>query len=141
MKELLFADTSRFAHEFMDGETVVINTETGRLYLFTGLGPWLWQRMARGGTLETVTSEVVARYGNEAADTTQRFLKTLAEAGLLRHAPLTKAVADEDLTVPQPDTFQAPNIELYDDITNIIAMDPIHEVDTKRGWPHRPSRP
>jgi len=45
----LFADTARFSHETIEGETVLFDSQLGHLFLLTGLGPWLWQRMALGG--------------------------------------------------------------------------------------------
>ena len=66
MDKMLFADTARFPHETIDGETVLVDSELGHLFLFTGLGPWLWQRMALGGTVEEVVGEIVAKFGAEA---------------------------------------------------------------------------
>ena len=39
--------------------------------------------------------------------------------------------------MPWPDTFVAPTLERYEDIADIIAMDPVHDIDTTKGWPHR----
>jgi hypothetical protein len=33
--------------------------------------------------------------------------------------------------------FAPPMLEKYDEIADIIAMDPIHDVDPDKGWPHR----
>ena len=40
-----------------------------------------------------------------------------------------------------PDRFVAPAMERYDQIADIISMDPIHEVDPAEGWPHRQDSP
>jgi hypothetical protein len=37
-----------------------------------------------------------------------------------------------------PENFESPAMEHYDQIADIISMDPIHEVDPAKGWPHRP---
>ena len=34
-----------------------------------------------------------------------------------------------------PNAYTAPQIERYDDIADIMMMDPIHEVDKTLGWP------
>jgi hypothetical protein len=39
--------------------------------------------------------------------------------------------------VDWPDSFAPPALERYDDIANIITMDPIHDVDQSAGWPRR----
>ncbi len=137
MDKTLFADTARFPHDTIDGETVLIDSQLGHLFLFTGLGPWLWQRMVRGATFNTVVGEVTARFGPDAAEPTRRFLESLETAKLLRSDDLPAEMADEDPSVIFPDTFVAPGIERYEDISDIITMDPIHDIDTAKGWPHR----
>jgi len=136
MDKTLFADTTRFPNETIDGETVLIDSQLGHLFLFTGLGPWLWQRMVRGATLNTVIGEVTARFGPDAAEPTRRFLESLEAAGLLRSGDVRAEVAEEDPELITPDTFVAPGLERYEDISDIIAMDPIHDIDTTKGWPH-----
>ena len=34
-----------------------------------------------------------------------------------------------------PSDYVAPQVERYDDIADIMMMDPIHEVDKTLGWP------
>ena len=138
MVDSYFADTTRFPHETIDGETVLIDSTKGHLYLFAGTGPWLWQRLITGGTLEEVVAESVARYGEPAGEPTRHFLDTLTEAQmLLPGAPPSAQVAEVHPT-PWPAAFAAPVIERYDEISDILSMDPIHEVDPAKGWPHRP---
>ena len=52
---------------------------------------------------------------------------------LTEDSPGDPAVSAE---LPMPETFVAPQIEKYDEISDIIAMDPIHDVDPTKGWPH-----
>ena len=137
MTKTLIADTSRFPHETIDGETVLVDSELGHLFLFTGTGPWLWQRMTFGGTVDDVVGEVTARFGADAAEPTRRFLESLERAGLVRVAEPGSAVSRDDAAVRWPDVFEAPGMERYEDIADIIAMDPVHDIDTTKGWPHR----
>jgi hypothetical protein len=30
------------------------------------------------------------------------------------------------------------DLDVYSDLADLIAMDPVHEIDTLTGWPHRP---
>jgi hypothetical protein len=134
MSETLFADTARFVHETIDNETVLLDSVRGHLFLFTGSGPWLWHRMQRGGTIDEVVHEVSERFGAEAAGPTRQFLDSLSASGML----LTERPAGEPSAVlPYPDAFAPPVLEKYDDIADIIAMDPIHDVDPAQGWPRR----
>ena len=134
MTEILIANTARFPHDTIDGETLLIDSETGHLLMMTGVGPLLWQLLLGGVAVEPLAAEVVDRFGPAAGEDCRSFLQVLAEAGVV--IPATTAVAETP--VPGwPDSFAAPVLERYDDIANIITMDPIHDVDQSLGWPRR----
>ena len=135
MPEELFADSDRFPHDTVDGETVLIDSRSGDLFLFAGVGPVLWQRFMLGATIDDAVAELTTRYGESAADPTRRFLGELAEAQMLTPgASSSPTVAD----LEWPTVFEAPIIERFNEISDIINMDPIHDVDPAKGWPHRP---
>lgn len=135
MSDIRFADTGRFPNDTIDGETVLIDTEKGYLFLFTGIGPLLWQRLWSGISPGALVDEVKAHYGESAAEPTRTFLEALEAADMLRiDAPLDRSPAPD---LVWPSEFVAPALEQYDQIADIIAMDPIHEVDSSKGWPYR----
>ncbi|MCE9629706.1 MAG: PqqD family protein [Planctomycetia bacterium] len=135
MNDLLVADTTRFPHDTIDGETVIIDATCGHLFLLTGLGPWLWHRMIAGHSIDGLSAEVAARFGAEAEDATRRFLGELVANGMLQPQSSAEPAAGEPAALP--DAFVPPAVERYDEIADIIAMDPIHDVDPTKGWPHR----
>jgi hypothetical protein len=132
MDQWLVVNAARFPHETVDGETVLIDAETGRLLLLTGLASVLWGHLVAGAQTEALTAAVEARFGSEAAAATRDFLQDLRAADILvaTSEPGQAAGAAQSW----PDRYTAPAIERYDDIANIIAMDPIHEVGAA-GWP------
>jgi hypothetical protein len=135
MSGIRFADTGRFPNDTIDGETVLIDAEKGHLFLFTGIGPQIWQRLGSGMTPDTLVDEVASRYGESAAAPTRTFLEALEGAEMLRSdAPSDQSPAP---AVSWPSAFVVPALEQYDQIADIISMDPIHEVDSSKGWPHR----
>jgi hypothetical protein len=135
MSDIRFADTGRFPNDTIDGETVLIDTEKGYLFLFTGIGPQIWQRLGSGISPEALVHEVGSRYGESAAAPTRTFLESLEAAEMLRmDSPFDGAPAPD---LPWPSEFVAPALEQYDQIADIISMDPIHEVDSSKGWPYR----
>jgi hypothetical protein len=135
MSDIRFADTERFPSDTIDGETVLIDSEKGRLFLFTGIGPQIWQRLGSGMTHDALVDEVASRYGMSAAVPTRTFLELLEGAEMLRgDAPSSQSPA---ASVSWPPAFVAPALVQYDQIADIISMDPIHEVDSSKGWPHR----
>lgn len=134
------ADTTRFAFDTVDGETVAIDTVSGSLMLLTGSGPWLWECLAAGSPVDEVLADVEARFGVSTLDAVRLFFEQLAEHGMLTDAP-TRISGDaaSGPAAPKPtppEHFTPPALETFDEIADIIAMDPIHDVDPSRGWPH-----
>ena len=41
-----------------------------------------------------------------------------------------------------PDTYEPPTLKKYDDMADLLLVDPIHDVAAETGWPERrPDRP
>src|SRR5690242_14753538 len=118
MTEFLIANTARFPHDTIDGETLLIDSESGHLLMMTGVGPLLWQRLLGGVAVEPLAAEVADRFGPAAEEDCRSFLRALAEAGVV--IPATAAA--EAPALDWPDSFATPVLERYDDIANIIAM-------------------
>jgi hypothetical protein len=137
MQGLVFANVKRFPHDTIDGETVIIDAESGHLFLLTGIGPWLWHRLAVGASFQELADELSGHYGMESVEPTLAFLNSLAEQDLLTTEP-TATLAGGDLP-SLSDVFALPVLEKYDDIAEIIAMDPIHDIIPSKGWPHAPT--
>ena len=138
MSQIRFADTGRFPNDTIDGETVLIDSAKGHLYLFTGIGPQIWQRLATGASVETLVEEISARYGGPAAAPTRSFFEALDQAQMLCNDLPPSAPPAQPSSLVWPENFESPAREHYDQIADIISMDPIHEVDPAKGWPHRP---
>jgi hypothetical protein len=135
MSDIRFADTGRFPNDTIDGETVLIDVEKGHLFLFTGIGPLIWQRLGSGISAQVLVDEIASRYGESAAAPTRTFIESLEAAEMLRGDAPSDQPPPAD--VSWPSSFVAPALEQYDQIADIISMDPIHEVDSSKGWPHR----
>lgn len=134
MTAYLIANVARFPHETIDGETLLIDSESGHLVLLGGIGAALWQRLLAGVAVETLIDEIAVQFGPEAGAACGDYLQTLAAAQIAVSASSAGAVP----AAPWPAAFVAPTLERYDDIADIIAMDPIHDVDQGAGWPRRP---
>jgi hypothetical protein len=131
---LRFADSERFAHETVDGETVIVDARDGILYLISGLGGLVWEHLLAGVVPADLAAEAGSRYGPEAAESIGRFLQLLDQHGMLRD-DLARDGEHTAVVIPWPETFTTPVLDVYDDIADIIAMDPIHDVKPSAGWP------
>jgi hypothetical protein len=132
MDERLIANVSRFPHETIDGETILLDSKTGHVVLLTDFASVLWTQLVGGTGSEALVSAVGTRFGTEAADAARSFIQELRAAEIV--VPTTDAGSDVGPSLPWPERFKAPVLERYDDIANILAMDPIHDVGPD-GWP------
>jgi hypothetical protein len=132
MTEQLVVNVARFPHETIDGETIILDAEKGHVILLTGFAAILWSHLVGSTSSEVLASAVDARFGTEAAEATRRFIRDLRAAEIV--VPTTDAGSDAVSPLPWPERFTVPVLERYDDIANIIAMDPIHDVGPA-GWP------
>jgi len=99
MPDLRYADHTRFPSDTLEGETVLIDTMKGSLFLFTGLAPRIWHCFTTGNTADAVLAELVGRYGPSAATPTQSFIEVLEAAQMLRDK--ASASVPEDVPIEE----------------------------------------
>ncbi len=124
-------------HDTIDGETLVIDLETGSYYTLAGAGAVVWRALVAGARYEDLIragAEALGIDRDEAAGPVARLIAELVRADLIRCADGSK---------PEPPSAEAggeqpPGLELnsYDELQELMVLDPIHEVD-EAGWPHR----
>ncbi|MCU0268876.1 MAG: PqqD family protein [Acidimicrobiales bacterium] len=139
----IVVDHARFAHDTVDDETMIIDTVTGQLVLLDGIATTLWDHLRATATVDELVEQVRGRFGEEAAAETRSFLAELHDTGLVIDAPEpepepadTPAGDPTGAEAAWPSSYAPPTIERIDEIADIMAMDPIHDVDASLGWPH-----
>ena len=144
MAPLLTFDEARFAHETIDGETMIIDTIRGHLIIAGGGGSFILECIRGGTSRDNLLHEIAGRYGHEYGASAQRFVDELMAAGVLTETERGREssrlgphpVPPNGLGLGWPTRLAPPVIERYEDIAEIIAMDPIHDVDAS-GWPRK----
>jgi hypothetical protein len=137
---ILQVNAARANHDTVEGETLVLDPTSGVLTLLTGLGPVIWERLVVGAEPDALVGELTDRYGEDATAAVVAFLDDLVGAGLVVEVTGLDVV-EAGAPSPWPDTYEPPGTERFDDIADIMTMDPIHEVDPSLGWPHVGSDP
>jgi hypothetical protein len=133
---------ARFAHETIDGETMIMDTVRGHLIMVSGGGSFILQLIGSRTPWADIVSDIGARYGEEAKENARTFLDEFTASGVLVEVEQSsgRAVSNLNTSAPRPPEWPvswAPTvIERYEDIAEIIAMDPIHDVNTD-GWPRK----
>ncbi|MGD1149191.1 MAG: PqqD family protein [Thermoanaerobaculaceae bacterium] len=123
--------------ETLEGEAVIINLETGCYYSLDRLASWIWTAIAAGGATGRAIVQTLARAcsreeGDVAAVLTP-FLATLVGEGLVVEGggPSTEAFPSFDPAIAD---LAEPQLKRFDDIQELLLLDPIHEVE-EEGWP------
>jgi len=133
-------------HEiFEDKEAAIINLKSGNYYSLDPVGAFIWARIESGATVGEIVEEIFSRYDGNVVDVTTEMNRFL------------EALQAEELIVPTADTppqsdgqrvkiaangnggkaaFTPPVLERYNDMQELLLLDPIHEVDDT-GWPNR----
>ena len=139
----------KIVSETIDGEVIILNLDRGRYYSLTLAGADAWDAIGRAASGDEVVAALLARYDGARSEVEQ------AVAGLLEHLrteelilPLPNAAGGSfptDGAAPAAATgqgtrpaFQAPVLQTYTDMEDLLLLDPIHEVD-ESGWPNRPT--
>ena len=126
------ADPARFAIDTTESEAIVMDLVDGRLFLLESGAAVVWNHVSGGVPLDQLEAAVEQACGVAVRDDVRAFVADLCVLGILEEAT-------EDVPAPTSVTIQAELgpliITAYDDMTNIITMDPIHDVDPSRGWP------
>lgn len=125
------------AEEF-DGEYVVLDLGTGRYFSFVGGAALVWAGLVAGTTPKELAARLPA--GSQARASFAAFVESAIDAGLLREAERAADVGASDLAeriAAAGDTFA---FEAFDDLTELLAADPIHDVAKEAGWPHSEPR-
>lgn len=124
----------RIVHETLDGETIVIDTQTGLYFTVAGHGAAIWSALAAGTPPAGIAAAYDAAGLLKPADIAS-FVNQLLAADLL--VPASKAEREVEFVIPQLDNTGVPIPELktHADLQELIELDPIHEVDAAQGWP------
>ena len=118
-------------HELLNDEVIIANLNDGIYYSIRGSGILIWQLLLAGHTLPSIESLFSEKYG--AIPTLAPFLDRLLKENLLISAPSSSPSLP---SLTWPTAFSPPELERYDEMKNLLKLDPIHEVD-EQGWPQQ----
>ncbi|MVM38676.1 PqqD family peptide modification chaperone [Spirosoma sp. HMF3257] len=122
--------------ENFDNEVIIVNMSRGHYYSLRDASFTIWQGLAAGLSPENLLAYLTTTYTveeNALHQPLRYFLDQLAMEGLIIEG--TPAQVD---TLPAPENRQAftsPTLEIYTDMADLLALDPIHDVSPVEGWP------
>lgn len=126
--------------ETIDGESVIINLYKGLYYNLNPLGSILWELLAAGYSPNQVSSAFKATYP-DLSEADEASVLNIAEQ-LLQESLVVVAERPAPISEPQitPLAFERPVLYKYADMQDLLALDPIHDVD-ESGWPNQQPAP
>ncbi len=135
---------SQIVHETIDGETIILNMDSGSYFSLNNSGTAVWESISSGVSLNEIDKELQRIYPNTETvknDLDDFIEKLLAEALLSKNANTEENGSDFSkkpeslLHNLSRDSYEKPAFEKYTDMQDILQLDPIHEVDEAAGWP------
>jgi Coenzyme PQQ synthesis protein D (PqqD) len=132
-----FQTNPEVIHETIEGETIIIDLSSGTYYSLRGSAPSIWNAIADGADSGSIVRRLEGVYeapAGEVAEAVESFLRTLEESGLIAPGESGAPAPETDVTATRV-PFERPQLEKYEDLQDIILLDPVHKVDD-RGWPH-----
>jgi hypothetical protein len=127
--------------ERIDDVVMAIHLETGAYYVLDGSAADCWTHLASGADPDALPDLLAARYDVDPATArvdAAAFVAGLVDEGLLVTPGGSGAPTRGDASLVGPDggarAYSPPVVQRYDDLDDLLAIDPIHEVD-EAGWP------
>jgi hypothetical protein len=123
------------AHQTLDDEIVVLNLRTGVYGTILGSGVTIWSALVHGVSVPELVNELADHHGidvEEIAPEVEAFMAEVVAHELVETVP---TIPGRPVLVTDGAEFVEPRLEMFDDMQDLILLDPVHDVDS-RGWPH-----
>jgi hypothetical protein len=126
------------ASEIIDGEAVIMNLKTGKYFSAASSGCLIWACIEKAQPVDHIAKLFVAQYAatpDQAKTEIDRFIQDLLAEDLIRAADGASLLSLSDVGGSETrKTFNAPILNTYSDMQDLLLLDPIHDVD-EAGWP------
>lgn len=115
--------------EDFDGDLVVLNITSGQYFGFNGTAAIAWAALMEGVKPRDLIAAGLPQEDVEA------FVARLDNLGLVKPTDEAGTAIGDAARTDLAAQTQAPQVDAYDDLSDLILADPIHDVDEEAGWP------
>jgi hypothetical protein len=130
---------SKAISETIDGETIIINLETGYYYSVNKTATVIWNEIQKNNSVNNIAQQFLNNYEVD-NDTAEKSVSEII--GLfLKDDLILEMDSDIPLCIREnhagiiKEYFITPRIERYDDMAGALMSDPVHDVN-EDGWPN-----
>jgi hypothetical protein len=135
-------NTPTVIHETIDDEVVIIDFDSGSYYSLDKVGADIWNLLQDGAAVTEIVQEVARRYEGRRVDIEEavnRLIAELQQENIIVSDGVREPERFEESVQISLETeklsFEAPALQKYTDMQELLLLDPIHEVD-EAGWPN-----
>lgn len=135
--------------ETFNDEVMVINMVSGSYFAMDQVALGVWEQLQESKSLPRIIEATQQQYQGDPAiiaEAINDLVKELEQEGLIVRAEGDSPANEASSASPSPDNnaerpiFQAPVLNKFTDMQDLLLLDPIHEVD-EAGWPHAKAAP
>lgn len=131
-------DVPETASELFDGEVVIAHYGTGLYFSVSPSGALVWQGLRHGLSVAETGAWLAGHFTADAAAIpaqVEAFVVSLRDKALVIEVPEREKTGE--LPAIALAAWQEPALDSFDDLQELLLLDPVHDV-TEAGWPHRP---
>ena len=124
-------------HDRLDDEVIAIDLESGAYFALDDVAADCWSILAAGGTVDAAVDATAASCDvppESVRNDIERFVEHLVRVRLLTASDRAPTLVVPPRAAKRKRRYEAPAIERFDDLEELLVLDPIHEVD-EAGWP------
>jgi|WetSurMetagenome_2_1015567.scaffolds.fasta_scaffold352435_2 hypothetical protein len=131
-------------HETIDGETVIVNLDSGNYYSLDKVGADVWECLVKDFSVHRIIEAIASRYTGERENiekTMYQFIDEMQQENLIVINESQGYASDADIDpgdeteqMKERSIFATPVLNKYSDMQDLLLLDPIHDVD-ETGWP------
>ncbi len=125
--------------EIIEGEAVIMDLRSGHYFSARNTGALVWDWLDKGHSDRQVAQRLAANWHLQEAEADLavfQFISVLLEKDLVRNSEARETVEANESESNLSMAFILPAIEEFRDMTNLLLLDPIHDV-AEVGWPAR----
>ena len=136
---------SDIVSEEIDGEVIIVNLRNGNYYSLSQSATVIWSGIQEHATLEWLQHHLQRRYVGETGSM-DRDLAELIQALEAEQLIALRTASEAPAAVEAPaagtegtgerEAYRPPQFERFTDMGDLLLLDPVHEAEDEKGWPH-----
>jgi hypothetical protein len=131
------------AHEIIENEVVIIHLDNGNYFNLEGVGTDIWNGIVANMSKTDIINSLLNSYEGEEeliTESVNNFINQLESEELIipsDEIEKINQVTREYNETNQKNIFTPPVLQKYEDMQDLLLLDPLHDVNETTGWPMR----